>query len=65
MTLRDVVGWLVGGFRKKGAVRLGLFLVGPPACGIHTSLERVHFLYPDVNSSAFSNQIFSIQQNCM
>ena len=31
MTLRDVVGWLVGGFRKKGAVRLGLFLLGPPA----------------------------------
>ena len=30
MTLRDVVGWLVGGFRKKGAVRLGLFLLGPP-----------------------------------
>ena len=25
MTLRDVVGWLVRGFRKKGAVRLGLF----------------------------------------
>ena len=31
MTLRDVVGWLVGGFRKKGAVRLGLFLLGRPA----------------------------------
>ena len=30
MTLRDVVGWLVRGFRKKGAVRLGLFLLGPP-----------------------------------
>ena len=30
MTLRDVVGWLVRVFRKKGAVRLGLFLLGPP-----------------------------------
>ena len=30
MTLRDVVGWLVRGFRKKGAVRLGRFLLGPP-----------------------------------
>ena len=35
MTLRDVVGWLVRGFRKKGAVRLGLFLLGPPA--VYTS----------------------------
>ena len=31
MTLCDVVGWLDGGFRKKGAVRLGPFLLGPPA----------------------------------
>ena len=31
MTLFDVVGWLVRGFRKKGAVHLGLFLLGPPA----------------------------------
>ena len=26
MTLRDVVGWLGQGFRKKGSVRLGLFV---------------------------------------
>ena len=31
MTLRDVVGLLVRGFRKKAAVRLGPFLLGPPA----------------------------------
>ena len=27
----DVVGWLVWGFSKKGALRLGLFLLRPPA----------------------------------
>ena len=31
MTLRDVVGWSVRGFWKKGVVRLGLFLLGPLA----------------------------------
>ena len=41
MTLRDVVGWLVGGFRKKGAVRLGLFLLGPPAQGTIINPLRV------------------------
>ena len=35
MTLRDVVGWLVRWFRKKGAVRLGLFLLGPPEGTYH------------------------------
>ena len=30
MTLCDVVGRLFRGFRKKGAVRLGLFLLWPP-----------------------------------
>ena len=39
MTLRDVVGWLVRGFRKKGAVRLGLFLLEPPGyIYFHTSV---------------------------
>ena len=30
MTSSDVVGWLVWGFSKKGALRLGLFLLPPP-----------------------------------
>ena len=34
MTFRDVVGWLVRGFRKKGAVRLGLFCWGLLIYGI-------------------------------
>ena len=40
MTLRDVVGWLVRGFRKKGAVRLGPFLLGPPGYAYLLSVVR-------------------------
>ena len=62
MTLRDVVvGWLVRRFHKKGAVRLGLFLLGPPATA---SL----LLVPDVGQTAImtanSKFIFSQSRMC-
>ena len=43
MTLRDVVGWLVWGFRKKGAVGLGLFLLGPPGAQVLFCTTRLCF----------------------
>ena len=39
LTLCDVVGWLVWGFRKKGLLRLGLFFAVAP-CPKECSLLR-------------------------
>ena len=43
MTLCDVVGRFFRGFRKKGAVRLGLFLLWPPVdCNKMRPVAHVH-----------------------
>ena len=59
MTLRDVVGWLVGGFRKKGAVHLGLFLLGPPV-----SVTRISFNEDYWNNSLLP-KLTSFYDNCV
>ena len=49
MTLCDVVGRLFQGFRKKGAVRLGLFLLWPPDYRVISVYNDVTFGYKSVN----------------
>ena len=56
MTHYDVVGWLVWGSSKIGALRIELFLLLPPACA-YTSTGKKYALIREMRliKSAFFN----------